>query len=69
MEKKNELCTDPESLDQQHSRGIFIKEKQVADIRNILLNSGYEFTEEELKQVIIMLNTIIRLAIKEILNP
>nr|DAC75152.1 TPA_exp: hypothetical protein [Elizabethkingia anophelis] len=49
-------------------RGIFIKEKQVADIRNIILNSGYEFTEEELKQVIIILNAIIRLVIKEFLN-
>ncbi|MDV3578279.1 hypothetical protein CMU79_10060 [Elizabethkingia anophelis] len=68
MEKKNELCTNPESLGQQNLRGIFIKEKQVADIRNIILNSGYEFTEEELKQVIIMLNAIIRLVIKEFLN-
>lgn len=68
MEKKNELCTNPELLGQQNLRGIFIKEKQVADIRNIILNSGYEFTEEELKQVIIILNAIIRLVIKEFLN-
>nr|DAC74972.1 TPA_exp: hypothetical protein [Elizabethkingia anophelis] len=44
---------------------VFIKENELAEIRKLILDSGTEFTEKELRGIITILDIIFRLAIKE----
>ncbi|MCT4300924.1 hypothetical protein HZP23_08730 [Elizabethkingia anophelis] len=44
---------------------VFIKENELAEIRKLIVDSGSEVTEEELKGIITILDTILRLTMKE----
>ncbi|WP_407478046.1 hypothetical protein [Elizabethkingia anophelis] len=44
---------------------VFIKENELAEIRKLIVDSGSEITEEELRGIITILDTILRLTMKE----
>lgn len=44
---------------------IFIKENDLAEVRKLISSSENDITEEEIRGIVTILNTIIRLAMKE----
>ncbi|MDV3508234.1 hypothetical protein CMU59_08825 [Elizabethkingia anophelis] len=44
---------------------VFIKENELAEIRKLIVDSGSEITEEELRGIMTILDTILRLTMKE----
>ncbi|AJW65187.1 hypothetical protein VO54_03761 [Elizabethkingia miricola] len=44
---------------------VFIKENELAEIKKLISDSESEITEEELRGIITILDSIIRLAMKE----
>lgn len=44
---------------------VFIKENELAKIRKLIVDSGSEITEEELRGIMTILDTILRLTMKE----
>ncbi|MDV3549926.1 hypothetical protein CMU66_03320 [Elizabethkingia anophelis] len=44
---------------------IFIKENDLAEVRMLISSSENDITEEEIRGIVTILNTIIRLAMKE----
>ncbi|AQW94919.1 hypothetical protein HZQ64_05425 [Elizabethkingia anophelis] len=44
---------------------VFIKENELAEIRKLIVDSGSGITEEELRGIMTILDTILRLTMKE----